>query len=509
MRFKAESTAVTAQMAILVVGLAEVPVPLFVVAALLVPDLQARYLIASFVVSAALGTMNIYDVRAVRARRWDRFRPNTVFVECCLGFAATGLLLLAVGPAAAAFRPILLVPMLAAGFMLDRRGILITGAVALAVLVATTWVVETDPAVVVRTAILAGSVGAVTVAIIDLLGRKALVHLAISESLAELATATARGRTWPDDLAHMAPYLAGALDVRDVDVLTRARPSDDNPDPEIKVIMRWTAAADQDVPPHLAEPGPSGASEASEASERDALTDPVRARAVIEAAREALIAGTFVRRDHLVAATARAVPFDVVVVVPDRSIHHAAADEAPMSTVASLIGGMADRVAFISGLVDDATTDALTGAANRRRLMVDLERELDRSRREGEPLTVAFLDLDHFKRFNDSYGHIAGDAMLRSFTRAVQERIRATDLLARYGGEEFCILLPNTDAHGALHLLEAVRQRTITDDYGRPLTFSTGLAVWDGAEAPLELLDRCDRALYDAKRAGRNCIRAA
>ena len=151
-----------------------------------------------------------------------------------------------------------------------------------------------------------------------------------------------------------------------------------------------------------------------------------------------------------------------------------------------------------------AQHDPLTGAANRRAWDVRLPVEMDRARRAGTPLAVALLDLDHFKRFNDQYGHQAGDQLLKRATAAWQPLLRSTDLLARYGGEEFAVLLPGSTLGQSVEVVDRLRE-------AMPLaqTFSAGVALWHGDETSDQLVARADRALYQAKQAGRNQVRPA
>jgi diguanylate cyclase (GGDEF)-like protein len=146
-----------------------------------------------------------------------------------------------------------------------------------------------------------------------------------------------------------------------------------------------------------------------------------------------------------------------------------------------------------------ALLDELTGLPNRRAWSSQLALAIERARRKHTPLAIAMIDLDHFKRFNDTYGHPAGDQLLRTAAAAWRHRVRVIDQLARYGGEEFILTLPDADGAHAEAII--ARLRAVT-----PLgqTFSAGVAVWDGAEPVDALLARADRALYGAKQAGRN-----
>jgi len=146
-----------------------------------------------------------------------------------------------------------------------------------------------------------------------------------------------------------------------------------------------------------------------------------------------------------------------------------------------------------------AHEDALTGVVNRRRLDETLPIELARAQRLGYPLTVAMLDLDFFKRYNDRRGHGAGDALLREAAQSWRRQLRPTDVLARYGGEEFTLVLPSCDAEQAELLIERLRPLMPERQ-----TFSAGLALWNGQESAEELLRAADIALMQAKRSGRN-----
>jgi diguanylate cyclase (GGDEF)-like protein len=145
--------------------------------------------------------------------------------------------------------------------------------------------------------------------------------------------------------------------------------------------------------------------------------------------------------------------------------------------------------------------DPLTGVANRRRWDDDLAGTMERAARTGEPLVVAMLDLDHFKRFNDTYGHQAGDELLSGAATAWTTGLRDGDLLARYGGEEFCVLLTGRTVAEAVLVVE--RMQALTP---RGQTFSAGLTRWDGRQTAQELLEHADLLLYEGKRTGRGRV---
>ena len=157
--------------------------------------------------------------------------------------------------------------------------------------------------------------------------------------------------------------------------------------------------------------------------------------------------------------------------------------------------------------------DALTGLANRRFILTQLAGVVSAARRHGRALSVAIIDIDHFKRVNDEHGHAAGDAVLAAVAHSMREHIRAEDQLGRLGGEEFLALLPDVDAGAAAAAAEKLRAQIAAmkvphDGSDLAVTISAGWATWEG-EAPDELLRRADDALYEAKRAGRDRVEGA
>ncbi|HWR87877.1 MAG TPA: GGDEF domain-containing protein [Acidiferrobacterales bacterium] len=157
-------------------------------------------------------------------------------------------------------------------------------------------------------------------------------------------------------------------------------------------------------------------------------------------------------------------------------------------------------------------TDEFTGLPNRRAFMRRLEDEIGRAQRYDTPLSLAIVDLDEFKIINDTFGHVAGDHVLRCYAEHMLSTFRHYDLVARYGGEEFSVLLPNTTLEGAQRALSKVQSRVAKSQCehdGRALllpTFSAGLALYVPGEQPIRFIERADRALYRAKHLGRNRI---
>lgn len=167
-----------------------------------------------------------------------------------------------------------------------------------------------------------------------------------------------------------------------------------------------------------------------------------------------------------------------------------------------------------SRLAQLAVTDGLTGLYNHRHLHERLALEVERSARNGLPLSLLMIDVDHFKHYNDHHGHPAGDDVLRQFARLLTEGRRANDMVARYGGEEFSVILVDTAKFTAAKLAERIRERVASHPFafgasqpGGRLAISVGVASFpDDAADPDSLLKAADGALYAAKRAGRDCV---
>lgn len=178
------------------------------------------------------------------------------------------------------------------------------------------------------------------------------------------------------------------------------------------------------------------------------------------------------------------------------------------------IRDISDRKALQQQLELLASTDPLTGVLNRRRFFHTAEAELYRARRYDRPLVLALVDIDHFKRINDGFGHAVGDDTLKTLAHAFANRLRRSDLFARFGGEEFVLLLPETQLGDGLRLCERLRQMVETirlqiPDRAEPFGFTVSIGVADlqhEGDSLNQLLARADAALYKAKRDGRNQV---
>jgi diguanylate cyclase (GGDEF)-like protein len=157
------------------------------------------------------------------------------------------------------------------------------------------------------------------------------------------------------------------------------------------------------------------------------------------------------------------------------------------------------RAELVGQLAELARVDALTGVFNRRVWDEELGRGLERARRTARRCSVALVDLDHFKRYNDTYGHQRGDALLRAAAQAFATRLRGDDLIARYGGDEFAVLLHGCDVERAVELFGRLQNMLPGGQ-----TFSAGIADSEGREDATQVTARADAALYRAKELGRN-----
>ncbi|QOY94775.1 diguanylate cyclase [Massilia sp. UMI-21] len=202
----------------------------------------------------------------------------------------------------------------------------------------------------------------------------------------------------------------------------------------------------------------------------------------------------------------------VLVIAADRG-DDGALDHALVASLAEQLSLAVSNVTLRETLRHQSTVDPLTGLYNRRFFDESLKRELARARRVGNPCSVVMVDLDHFKRINDTYGHDGGDLVLKAAARVITERVRASDVVCRYGGEELVLMLPDCGADEAAQCAESIRASLAElpiQHLGQSIagvSASFGVAQCPGdAEGEQELLQAADRALYAAKKGGRNRV---
>lgn len=183
-----------------------------------------------------------------------------------------------------------------------------------------------------------------------------------------------------------------------------------------------------------------------------------------------------------------------------------------LGLLSNLMAVALSNVRMYQRLEQMSQTDGLTGLYNRRHFQTLLHIEISRAKRFGRQVSLALIDIDHFKNYNDTLGHLAGDMLLRRFSRLLQDSVRCTDFVARYGGEEFCVILPEVGREGARSFCERLRKRIASHPFphgtnqpeGR-VTVSIGCSTYpDDASSPEDLVAAADSAMYEAKASGRN-----
>jgi diguanylate cyclase (GGDEF)-like protein len=185
------------------------------------------------------------------------------------------------------------------------------------------------------------------------------------------------------------------------------------------------------------------------------------------------------------------------------------------TTHANLLGIVAaqtsmtlERASYFSKQEDLARCDGLTGLLNHRMFQETIREEYNRVKRYNNPLSLIMLDIDHFKKFNDTYGHPIGDEVIKMVSRTIKTMVRTTDRAFRYGGEEFAVILPETSPENGTLLAERIRRHIETNRAvkGLVITVSIGLGGVNVSETPEVFIKRVDNALYAAKETGRNRV---
>ena len=422
----------------------------------------------------SLLSMNARDWRDYRRAAVQKITARRTFTEMCLAAPAATFLGLTSGDQLGMVRPLLTLSLLFAAIAFDVGAIICTWLMCLAGLAAITLKTTSSIGDSVRLTILYAVGWGIFAFIVRVMRRTMLLGKASSDATAELGEMLGHISSWTDGIEPCLPIICRALDTDRVSIVLCARQHGGEP----TIVDRPAGWIDHAT----------------------------------------LLAGV----DDIFAPASEASSGDVGFIVgsgPNLSVVLAVPkigsggwgiriSLATPATVASLLVGAAERLGLIDDLLALSVTDELTGLGNRRHLFDAIEREIERARRTGQPLSLAMLDIDHFKDYNDRFGHPAGDRLLKGFAGACNSRLRSVDVLDRYGGEEFCLLMPGTSADGAVTLLEQIRSRGVDGDGGR-VTLSTGVAVWDRIETSDWLIRRADLALYEAKETGRDRINVA
>jgi diguanylate cyclase (GGDEF)-like protein len=198
----------------------------------------------------------------------------------------------------------------------------------------------------------------------------------------------------------------------------------------------------------------------------------------------------------------------VIIAVGPREETYGNAHANLLGIVAAQTSMTLERAAYLQQQEDMARCDGLTGLYNHRMFQETLREEINRTRRYQRPLSLIMLDIDHFKKFNDTYGHPVGDEVIKMVARTIKGMIRATDRAFRYGGEEFTLVLPETTCENGMILAGRVRQKVEDDRSVQNLSITISLGITDlrPDETAESFIKRADAALYAAKDGGRNRV---
>jgi diguanylate cyclase (GGDEF)-like protein len=189
-------------------------------------------------------------------------------------------------------------------------------------------------------------------------------------------------------------------------------------------------------------------------------------------------------------------------------------DGRPLAVLGAIVAGSLELVWQFAEVDKRSRTDPLTGLWNRHHFGEQLQRCLEAADRQGHPVSLVLVDIDHFKRVNDTWGHEAGDAVLKQLARILQDGVRSLDICVRYGGEEVAMLLPFTDSEHAVEVAERLRARIAAQPFRHggaeiPVTASFGVATFpETVKDRDQLFPASDKALYIAKHEGRNRVRS-
>lgn len=204
--------------------------------------------------------------------------------------------------------------------------------------------------------------------------------------------------------------------------------------------------------------------------------------------------------------------FGILMVVSEVPYYFEDNDENTIELLSGLLASQIFQSMKFQNTLLESRTDELTGLSNRRRIMEQLQQEMNRAKRYENKLSLILLDLDHFKLINDDHGHVVGDEVLRRLGKILKRETRDTDFVGRYGGEEFLIVTPEATPNEAMELAERIRARVAEHDFEGPgeesftVTLSGGVADYEENLTPKSFIERADRALYRAKNEGRNRI---
>lgn len=413
----------------------------------------------------------IFLRRMVASDGWGEPPGVVVLAESVTATIMTGCVNYALSGAGGFYRPIILIPTVLVTVIGNRLMIAISWLVAMATLIVSTSAQGTDTWHLPAIALSYGATWGTLIVMIHLLSATALRSTQQAQGIADAAAITARADRLGDGIDRLLPVIGAWA------VANRVTAYEGNLDGTARVLAQW---------PPDGPAGPAPTSDELASARREGGAVVLGGRAVIVAEHS----------DHPGVA--------VVVEGEERPRLDELSYHFHLQKMALQIDTLLNRSQHIEALESLGRTDSLTGLPNRRSLEERLDIERTIAGRREEPLSLAMIDLDDFKAYNDAHGHQAGDELLQRFAIALRATVRASDFVARYGGEEFCLLLPNTAVSGADALLDQMRSTLRSLPLSDLPAFSAGIAAWDGPESPADLMKRADRALYVAKSRGKN-----
>ncbi len=435
--------------------------------------IRVGFLLGDVVFASSVAILLI--VQALLLRKTDRIilTPIVVFVSTCLTAIATGFLQVAAGGSDLLFIPILSLCMLYLTLVGDTRMRRYGLVLIVLVILSSTWLTGLRSRQFISAAMLNSSV-VVIVFLMGSLGVTSVIESFSTESLLRKIT----------DFDDQSKSILEALDFI-VPIIA-----------ELPYVYKVTALTSSKQGTSIISSFPSIMPEDTLLIDNPALFLAIKSVAPIRSGSKIFIPGGVIETGDLI------LVLDVGKLTFKKRLR---LQELGQGLMTPLIHFTA-RIQHLNQLELTAKTDPLTGLSNRRVLFERLEVELTRAERSEKGLSIAMMDLDYFKVYNDTFGHQSGDEALKVVASVLSMRLRSQDLLSRYGGEEFCLLMPETTLNGALKILEELRVMINEANLLNQITISSGVTHTFGYENSDRVLKRADDALYNSKKSGRNKV---
>ena len=435
-------------------------------------DGRTDWPVGAVVLAVAASTMVLnafYFRRMYVAGGWNPPPALVVLVQAVVMTAAVGWLNVALSDTAGFYRPIILVPTLLVAIIGNRKMLIVTAGTAAITLAWSTAAQGVDPAHLPAFLLSYGATWGLVIVLVRFLAARAIRATAISQGFIDAATISAQSESIEVGVERLVPVIGQWAEAEQVCAF-------EAPQSAPSALASWPPGTS-----HCAAPDP-GLIRRAWASDG----------AAVDGRCGVIVAGTTGESEPTLAIT---------IVNAERAHLDDITYRFQLSRMADQLSTLVDRTRQIAHLESLGNTDSLTGLPNRRALEQRLDDVAETHGSKGE-LALAIIDLDDFKAYNDTYGHPAGDVLLREFALSLRSCVRASDFVARYGGEEFCLVLPDSSADGAVALIEQLRSRLSSPD--NKVAFSAGVATREAGESAESLIERADNALYRAKGTGKD-----